>query len=200
MGSAIVRAGFAQGFGDLAAVTVKDALVADTIINEFAGGVGGLGPGAVGSRPPIDVPVGKEYREGRIFRSEASLELSSAAIPQIVVTVFNRESPAKTGGFEGDLEIALLVVAEVHHQRLKDDEASLDGLLHHIESYLSLKRHQLLSENAYGGGALTKRLKGFSLNGVGTDPATDDTVFKTFQASVLYEVTQQQWLNPPVRI
>ncbi len=196
MGSAIVRAGFAQGYGDVVAVTVKDALVADVTINEFAGGKGGLGPGAVGSRPPVNGP----YQEGRIFRTEASFSVSSTAPAQIVVSVWNRESAAEVGGFQGDLEIAILIGAEVHQERLKDDEASLDGLLHHVEQYLRLKRHQLLTENAYGEVPLTKRLKGFVLNDVGADKAPEGMVFKTFRALVQYEVTQAQWLNTPTRV
>jgi hypothetical protein len=197
--SAISRAGFAQGFSDVVAVTVKDAFVADTLLNEWVGGVGGLDQGPVGARPPIDVPAGEQYREGRIFRSEVSHEIP-AALPHIVVSVFTRESPGEVGGFVGDLQIALLFVAEVHHRKLADDEPSLDGLLHHAEMLLKDRRHALLCENAYGGSALVKRLVTFSENGVGFEPGDNKTTIKKFQALISYETTQSQWAAVPTRV
>ena len=200
--TSISLAGVAQDFADVICVTVREALAADTTLNEYCGGQGGLGewttPGDMSTRPPIDLGPGEAYGEGVINRGQVSLPLF-ARTTHIVVSVFNRESPAEVGGFQGELQIAILYVDEVHHQALDDDKASLSGLLRHTEAYLSSKRHQLLCENAYGGEALADRFIGFQLESIAEEPGPE-TVFVAFRQLVSYKTNQNQWANPPVRV
>lgn len=204
-GSAIARAGVAQDFADVICVTVREALAADTTLNRYTGGVGGLGPwttpGDMSTRPEIDLEVGESYREGIIRRGQVSLPLSGGReAAHIVVSVWNRESPSDVGGFQGDLQIAILYVDNVLHQSIPDDQPTISGMLRHTEAYLSSKRHQRLCENAYGGDQLSDFFIGFSQHNVAEDPKSDDTVFIAFRQLVSYRTNQNQWANPPVRV
>ncbi len=198
--SSIARS-YKQDVPDAVSQTVMHALRADTTTNEWAGGHGGKDPPTVErdfkTRVPIDVDAGEEYREGVIERANASFELF-ARKTHIVVSVWNRESIAAIPGFQGQLQIAILYVTTLPHLRVNDGEATLTGLLRHVEDVLEDHRHQNLCENQYGGDALVKRLVGFELNSV-DDILVDKkkSVFSKYQQLVNYEVSKQEWSNPP---
>lgn len=200
----IARVETPQGPGDVVAVTILDAFRADTILNTLCGGVGGLDPPTdpadLATRPPIDVPVGEEYRAGRIFRPFSSFQMPATAPPHIAVTVFTRSTEAQVGGYVGRLEIAVLLVIETPHRAIPDGEASLDGYLDHMEDLLTSSRHCLLMENAYGGVQLVKRQVGFGLNPIGEHLLSNSEILNTFPAIVSYELTANQRANVPTRV
>lgn len=192
---------FPQGPSDPIAVTVKDALVADQLVNEWAGGTGGLGPGPVGSRPPVGLTGAQTYKTGRIGRSGLSIPVPMEAVPSIVVAVFNRESIPDVGRIEGEAQIAITFSVESFHRAIDDDEASLDGVLRHVEGLLKdedldLPRHALLAENAYGMVPLVKVFLSFGLNAIGQDP--DTGIYNAFQFLANYRAAD--WENPPLRV
>ncbi len=198
------RIGTAQGPGDAAAVTVKDALRADTLINTLCGGIGGLDPPTdpadLTTRPEIDVPGGQSYTTGRIIRAFSSFQIPETAAPHIVVSVFTRNTEPQVGGRVGDLQIAVLLIIETPHRILPDDEASLDGLLDHIEKVIGSDRHCLLLENAYGGVQLVKRQVDFALNTIGENLLDNEKILNSFQMLISYELSANQRANVPVRI